>query len=98
MDWVLSGIVLLANYLIGQKIKWGWVIQAIGAVLWMYYALWYLHPPQYGLVPSAAINFIICIDSAGRWFKDDQLKNPTNVYSRPDPDTEPPTERSRTLS
>lgn len=71
MDWVLSTLVLLGNYLVGKKLKWGWIILAINSIGWVYYALVVLNPPQYGLVPSAIINFFITAWSAYKWFKDE---------------------------
>lgn len=72
MDWILSTIVLLGNFMIGRKWKWGWIVIAVNSLLWVYYALWFLTPPQYGLVPSAIVNFFIAVFSARKWFKDDQ--------------------------
>lgn len=70
MDWVLSALVLLGNFLTGKKIKWGWVILAINSLAWIYYALW-LDPPQYGLIPSAAINFVLVTYNAVKWFREE---------------------------
>lgn len=71
MDWVLSGLVVLGNFLVGRKLKWGWVIMAVNSLAWIYYALLYLDPPQYGLVPSAMLNFLVSVISAIKWFKED---------------------------
>lgn len=70
MDWLLSALTLIANYLIGRKIKWGWVVSFFGSALWSYYALFMLNPPQYGLVPAAAINMYISFEAGLRWFKE----------------------------
>jgi len=75
MDWILSGLVVLGNFLIGRKIKWGWIIMIINSLAWVFYALVILHPPQYGLVPSAMINFGISIGSAIKWFREDKDEN-----------------------
>ena len=68
MDWILSGLVLVGNFMIGKKLKWGWIVIAINSLAWIYYALFYLQPVQYGLVPSAVINFGIAVYSAHKWF------------------------------
>ncbi len=70
MDWVLSGLVVVVNFLIGKKVKWGWILAAINSIAWIYYAIWHLSPPQYGLVPAAAINFAIACGSFIKWHKE----------------------------
>jgi len=75
MDWILSGLVVLGNFLVGKKIKWGWIVILINSLAWIYYALVVLHPPQYGLVPSAALNFAVALFSAVKWFREDKQKN-----------------------
>jgi hypothetical protein len=70
MDWILSGLVLIGNYMVGKKLKWGWIILAINSLGWVYYALIILAPPQYGLVPSAILNFFITGKAAYNWFRD----------------------------
>lgn len=69
MDWVLSILVLAGNFLLGRKIKWGWVILAVNSIGWVYYA-YTLNPIQWGLIPSAVINFGICIMAIYNWFKE----------------------------
>lgn len=71
MDWVLSTVVLLGNFLVGKKLKWGWIVLMINSLLWIYYAL-ILSPPQYGLIPSASINFVLCTVNSIRWFREDR--------------------------
>lgn len=69
MDWLLSGLVLIGNFLLGRKNKWGWVILAVNSLGWVYYA-YSLNPVQWGLMPSAGINFGICIMAVYKWFKE----------------------------
>lgn len=69
MDWLLSGLVLVGNFLLGRKNKWGWVILAVNSLGWVYYA-YSLNPIQWGLMPSAVINFGICIMAVYKWFKE----------------------------
>lgn len=75
MDWILSGLVVLGNFLVGKKIKWGWIVVLVNSLAWIYYALWVLSPPQYGLVPSAALNFVVAFFSAVKWFREDKKKD-----------------------
>lgn len=72
MDWVLSGITLLGNFLVGRKIKEGWLVFTVASILWICYSLFILHPPQYGLVPAAVVNLIIGITSFRKWYKEDK--------------------------
>lgn len=69
MDWILSGLVLIGNYMVGKRLKWGWVVLAVNSLGWVYYAYIVLDPIQYGLIPSAVLNFIITTRSAYEWFK-----------------------------
>lgn len=71
MDWILSGLVLIGNFMIGRKWKWGWIVIAINSLAWVYYSLYILSPPQYGLVPSAILNFFVAGASAIKWFRED---------------------------
>lgn len=71
MAWFLSGLVVVVNYLIGRKVKWGWILAGINSLLWIYYAIWYLSPPQYGLAPAAALNFVIACTSFVKWHRED---------------------------
>ena len=73
MDWFLSVITLSGNFLIGRKLKVGWVVFMIASVLWIYYAIFMLNPSQYGLVPAAVINLGIAISSFRKWYKDDRI-------------------------
>ena len=71
MDWILSGLTILANGLIGRKIKWGWIVMCICTLIWIYYAVFMLNPPQYGLVPASVVTSIISVVSAIKWFRED---------------------------
>lgn len=72
MDWFLSFLVVITNIIIGRKIKWGWVLMVIGALLWIYYAVYMLHPAQYGLIPASLLNVVVGITSFIKWYKDDK--------------------------
>ncbi len=74
MDWILSGLVIAGNLLIGRKNKWGWLVMAVSSVGFIAYALM-LIPHQYGLIPSASINLVISISSARKWFLDERRKD-----------------------
>lgn len=74
MDWILSTLTVIGNFLIGRKIKWGWIMFIGIGMLWLYYALYILNPPQYGLVPATIINIVIGISSTVKWFKEDKKK------------------------
>jgi len=67
MDWILSFLVVFGNLLLSKKMKWGWIIICINSLAWIYYAL-ILTPPQYGLIPSAIVNFIISLSGIINWF------------------------------
>lgn len=73
IDWVLSGLTIFMNILLGRKNKWGWVIMIFVSLLWIYYALT-LKPPQYGLLPAVVANLFISIPSAVKWFREDREK------------------------
>lgn len=66
MDWLLSGLVLFGNFLLGRKNKLGWWILAVNSIGWVYYA-YTLEPTQWGLMPSAIINFFICVHGIYKW-------------------------------
>jgi hypothetical protein len=66
MDWILSALVLSGNFLLGRKNKIGWWILAINSLAWIYYA-YSLAPIQWGLMPSAAINFFLCLHGIYKW-------------------------------
>ena len=69
MDWILSALVLVGNFLLGRKKVAGWWILGVNSLLWVYYA-WTLNPVQWGLMPSAIINFGLCIHGVYKWRKD----------------------------
>jgi hypothetical protein len=71
LDWLLSGLTIVMNILLGRKIKWGWVVMILSSLLWIYYAL-SLTPVQYGLLPATLLNLVIAILSAVKWFKEDR--------------------------
>lgn len=71
LDWVLSGLTIVMNILLGKKIKWGWILMMVVSLLWIVYALT-LNPPQYGLLPAVVANLAISIPSAIKWFKEDK--------------------------
>jgi hypothetical protein len=71
MDWLLSGLVLLGNFLVTRKNKWGLVVLSLNSLMWIYYAFT-LNPVQYGLVPSAVINFVVISIGVIKWFKEDK--------------------------
>lgn len=73
VDWVLSGLTIFMNILLGRKNKWGWVIMIFVSLLWIYYALT-LKSPQYGLLPAVVANLFISIPSAVKWFREDREK------------------------
>ena len=70
MDWILSGLVLFGNFLLTRKIKWGFVVLSLNSLMWIYYAL-SLNPIQYGLIPSAAINFCLMAYGVYNWMKEE---------------------------
>jgi len=71
LDWVLSGLTIVMNILLGKKNKWGWILMMVVSVLWVIYSLT-LIPPQYGLLPAVLANLIISVPSAIKWFKEDK--------------------------
>lgn len=71
MDWIASISMLVANFIIGRKIKWGWILFILSCLFWVWYALFYLHPAQYGLVPASVINLAIGVSSFIKWNKED---------------------------
>lgn len=71
MDWVLSGLTVIVNYLLGRKNVYGWFVMLFMNGLWVRYAM-SLDPPQYGLLPAIFLNCIIAIVSIYKWFRDDK--------------------------
>jgi hypothetical protein len=74
MDWILSCLTIVGNSLIGRKIKWGWIVMGVCTLMWIYYAVFILNPPQYGLVPASVVTFIISVVSAIKWFREDMVE------------------------
>ena len=72
MDWILSMATVATNFLVGRKIKWGWIISIFNSFAWMYYAVYVLSPAQFGLLPASVLNLMIAIGSAIKWFKEDK--------------------------
>lgn len=68
MDWVLSFLVIFGNWLLTKKNRWGWVVMGVNSVGWIIYAFM-LEPNQYGLIPAAAINFVISVKGVYEWRK-----------------------------
>ena len=66
MDWILSGLVLGGNFLLGKKIIWGWVVMFVNSLGWIYYAFTF-EDIQWGLIPSAAINVLLCVKGYYNW-------------------------------
>ena len=78
MDWILSGSTILGNFLIGRKNKLGWIVFTLAGFLWLYYALIYLHPAQYGLLPATLVNLVIGVTSYIKWFREDKVNGKIN--------------------
>lgn len=36
MTWIANGLFLVGILLVGRKIRWGWLAEAIGEALWVY--------------------------------------------------------------
>ena len=69
MDWLLSFAVIFGTFLLSRKVRWGWLVLAVGSIGWMYYATT-LTPPQWGLLPSSAINLVISLLGYKNWNKE----------------------------
>lgn len=67
MDWFLSALTCLGLFLAGRKNRWGWLVMGVCSLLWVFYALYMLNPPQYGLVPAAVINVLISFHAFFSW-------------------------------
>jgi hypothetical protein len=67
MDWLISILAISGTFLVAKKIKWGWVAFCLSNVTLAFYAFSF-HPPQYGLLPSAIINFGSSIMGLIKWF------------------------------
>ena len=63
MGWVASGLILTGNWLIGSKKRAGFIMVAIGSVIWMFIALG-LH-----MFDLAVINAFAVIFMMRGWFK-----------------------------
>ena len=63
MDWLGFGLILSGNWLIGSKNKFGFILVAVGSLIWVYLALGI---PNYALV---AINFSGAIFMLRGWLK-----------------------------
>lgn len=72
MDWFLSLATVTINFLIGRKWMYGWLIMSFMGFVWIYYAIFILHPAQYGLVPASILNIGIGISSFIKWYKEDR--------------------------
>jgi hypothetical protein len=72
MDWILSGFTIVSNIILGRKNKLGWMIMFIAGWLWLYYALFYLHPAQLGLIPATLINLYISAKNWWDWRRDEK--------------------------
>jgi len=68
VDWILTGTMLTSNFLIGRKRIIGWVLFVITSLMWVWYAVALLDPPQYGLAMGAVANILIGSYSGYRWY------------------------------
>ncbi len=70
MDWFLSFATVIINFVIGRKWMWGWLLMSGMGLVWIYYAVFMLHPAQYGLVPASILNTGIGISSFIKWHRE----------------------------
>ena len=70
MDWGLSMATVLANFFLGRKNVVGWIILEAVSILWIYYAIWILNPPQYGLLLSCVPYIFISGYNCYKWTKE----------------------------
>lgn len=68
MDWFLSFLIVIVNFLLSKKLRWAWLVMIGSALLWIYYAI-SLSPPQYGLIPASVLNIIVAISGYKNWKK-----------------------------
>jgi len=77
MQWLLSALLVLNLYLMGNKSIWG-PITGVGVQLaWVFYAV---ATKQYGLVPGVIVLAAINIRNWVKWWKDMKLTRDTTSY------------------
>ena len=67
IQWVLSALLILNLWLMGNKSIWGPITGVIVQVIWCFYAF---ATHQYGLAPGVIILTIIQIRNWVKWSKD----------------------------
>lgn len=72
MDWVLSILYILGMYFLVTESKISWAITFVTSWLWIYYSIFMLRPPQYGLVLSDAIAIILSASTGIRVWNERQ--------------------------
>lgn len=68
MDYLAGLILIVGMFLTGYKIKWAWIIQLVGQLIWTYIAL---QKEIYGLLVVTTFAIIICIHNFIKWSKED---------------------------
>ena len=71
MDWIAGALELLGNYIIGNKSRWGFVINALCCACWVSYVLYV--KSAYGLLLVVVPSFIINVRNFVKWTRE----NPT---------------------
>ena len=68
---ILAGILeLLGLYLLGKKISWGFMVNLIGGLLWITFAL--MSSSAFGLLIVCPVAIILNIKGYLHWRKDEQ--------------------------
>lgn len=71
IGWTASFIECVGMYMVGHKLKWGFLVTAVGNVLWILIALGIIKSGYSGLILILAAALFINIRNFLKWHKGD---------------------------
>jgi len=69
MDWFVSICGIASMWLVGNKLKFGWILKVISQIAWIYLAI---VKDLYGFIPLATIASIVATRNYFKWRKEEK--------------------------
>lgn len=68
MDWIANILLLIGLWLIGRKHSFGFILNAIGCLLYLFY-FWDFNPKQYGVIVFEIVMIVFNMKGLWQWQK-----------------------------
>jgi hypothetical protein len=63
-SWLLTLVTVIGLWLVGSRIRWGWLVQLGANVLWVIYAI---TTKQYGFIIGAIVTGVALVRNYALW-------------------------------